>query len=259
MVVVPGQDCPEMDNRGVPDTLPYTTSSLAQGCPVSFTSERHTQVAPTARDSGASRQGGSCLSPCLSTRPCIVLREDVSSLKAKRDFSTDSQRLQTEFVHKLSTFQDGDSPIGTCRRASCRLVGFDRSQGHIPACSDSPRFIQIPAVGSFANGSLSLPGSTIRTEYSATSIHPFSGVESQFGEVISDPQSEFRVSCSSLSLRPRDSPPSRSSAGQAAPRFDCSHRTDTHHSERIAVLPGSDQFSRAVSQEDYTCTPFSTG
>ena len=65
---------------------------------------------------------------------------------------------QAECVHRLSTFQDGDRSVSTCERAPCRLVILDQSQGCIPACSDSPRFLQIPAVGSFANRSLSLPG-----------------------------------------------------------------------------------------------------
>ena len=67
-------------------------------------------------------------------------------------------------------------------------------------------------------------------------VPPVSGVGSQLGEVISDPQSEFRVSRSSLSLRPRDSPPSRPPAGQAAPRSERSHEKDTHYSKGIAVL-----------------------
>ena len=54
MGVVPGPSGPEMDYRGVPDTLPYSTSPLTQASPVSLASERHTKVAPHARDSGSS-------------------------------------------------------------------------------------------------------------------------------------------------------------------------------------------------------------
>ena len=179
MVVVPGRDSPEVDLRGVQDTLPHSTSTHTQGSLVSPTSERHTQVAPITRDSGLTRQERSCSSPCLSTRPCIVLREHVSSPKAKRDLSTDTQRLESECVHRLSTLQDGDRPIGMCERASFRLDVFDRSQGRIFTCSDSPQFIQVPAVGSDANGSFLLLGFTIRPEYSATGIHAYSRVYSQ--------------------------------------------------------------------------------
>ena len=47
VVMVPGPCGPEMDYQGVPDTLPHSTSSLAQANPVSLTSERHTKVAPS--------------------------------------------------------------------------------------------------------------------------------------------------------------------------------------------------------------------
>ena len=176
---MPGPCSPEMDLRWVPDTLPQSTSTHTQTSPVSLNSERHTKVAPSSRDSGSTRQERSCSSPCLSTRPCIVLREHVSSPKTKRDLSTDTQRLESECVHKLSTLQYGDRPIGTCECASFRLDIFDRSQGCIPTCSDSPRIIQVPAVGCDANGSLPRSGSTIRPEYSATGIHAYSRVHSQ--------------------------------------------------------------------------------
>ena len=179
VVVVPGQCCPELDHGGVQDTLPHSSSSLTQANPVSLASERLTKVAPHSRDPGASRQERSCSSPCISSRPCFVLREHVSSSEAKQDLSTDPQRLSSECVHRLSTLQDGDRAIGTGECAPFRMDVLDRSVGRILTCSDSPRIIQVPAVGSFANGSFPLPGSTIRAEYSATDIHPYSGVNSQ--------------------------------------------------------------------------------
>ena len=86
-----------------------------------------------------------------------------------------------------------------------------------------------------------------------------SRVESQFGEVISDPESEFQVSRSSLSYRPRGSSPSRSSARQAASRSEHAHKKDTRYFEGIAILPGSDQFLCTASRSGkITHAPHST-
>ena len=71
----------------------------------------------------------------------------------------------------MSTLQNGDCAIGKCGRASFRLDIYDQSQGLVSSCSDSPWMIQISAVGTVANESISLPGSTIRPEYSASDIH----------------------------------------------------------------------------------------
>ena len=89
----------------IPFHLPHSTSTLTQVSSASLTSERHTEVAPIARDSVSTCQEHSCSSPCLSTRPCIVLWVHVSSAKAKRDLSTDSQRLESECGHRLSTLK----------------------------------------------------------------------------------------------------------------------------------------------------------
>ena len=164
-----------MDVRRVPDTLPYSTSIITQTSPVSPPGERHPKVAPASRDLGLSQQERSCLSPCLSTRPCIILRKHVSRSEAERDILTDSQHLQSECVHFMSTFQDGDSPIGTCSRVPFRLDFLDRSQGRVSPCTDSSWFIQISAVGSDADKSVSLQSSPLRVKYSTTDIHSHSG------------------------------------------------------------------------------------
>ena len=69
-------------------------------------------------------------------------------------------------------------------------------------------------------------------------IPPISGVGGQFGEVISDPKSEFRVSQSSLPHKPPDSSPGRSPARQAALRSGRNHEKDTCNSERLQAFLG---------------------
>ena len=110
--------------------------------------------------------------------------EHVYRSEAEQDLSTDPKRLKYECVHCMSTFQDGDSPISKCSCVPTRLDVLDRSQGRLSPCFDSPRIIQISAVGPVANRSVSLPGSAFQVEYSATDIHPHSTVYSQLSQIV---------------------------------------------------------------------------
>ena len=70
----------------------------------------------------------------------------------------------------------------------------------------------------------------------------------QFGEVISDPKTEFRVSWPSLTHGSRGSSPGRSPAKQAASRSARSLEKDSRDSKGIAVLSRTDQFLHTISR-----------
>ena len=126
------------------------------------------------------RQG--CHSTCsqVSAQTRCFLCQPVLCAQDEWDVPSHPQRSQTECVHSLSTFQNGDGAVRASGSPSLGLDLFHRSDGSIPARTDASCVLQIhvPKVGSFSNRGLLFQGAPVRTEYCTSSIHPNSGVRS---------------------------------------------------------------------------------